>query len=433
MTKPSDTGPARAQSGPLRSDREATPNQLDLFAERGRVTARLAAEPTAAPAAAPVATLSDDDLLESIQKTEPSNIEAVCSEIVSRSLEAAVALGLLRRRGRPAAALRRARAVSVDGGHRGDHGGLGRRRDRVFWPVRAPPAAPVTTRPRQGGLHADVHRALVRLLQKLLVCAQDRVNRLAFTLGERIELHHRVKLPDESIVFGHPRGKVARVALDQVIPAPERLDASLALLRPDRVVVVQQGVEALAARGLKVRIVDEFPESVHPWPVGFDALGMEGVGGPVRVPADSKPVVVVVRPHALETVPDELEAPACLGEPAAVVVSCGAHRFGETGGLCVREVRGKPTCVGGEVVALREGCLERRVVTRVPLEVAPDGVGRVQRLGGVAPGRGPGRVEAILVQPLPHIGRGPAPMRLLRPTGVMGVVVGDDGGDTVFE
>lgn len=97
MTKPSDTGPARAQSGPLRSDREATPNQLDLFAERGRVTARLAAEPTAAPAAAPVATLSDDDLLESIQKTGPSNIEAVCSEIIARSLEAAALEALWRR------------------------------------------------------------------------------------------------------------------------------------------------------------------------------------------------------------------------------------------------------------------------------------------------------------------------------------------------
>ena len=90
MTKPSDTGPAPPQSGPLRSDREATPNQLDLFAERGRVIARRVPEPMAPPAAAPVERLSDDDLLESIQKAGPSNIEAVCSEIVSRSLEAAV-------------------------------------------------------------------------------------------------------------------------------------------------------------------------------------------------------------------------------------------------------------------------------------------------------------------------------------------------------
>ena len=99
MLKPSDTGPAPPQSGPLGSDREATPDQLDLFAERGRVIAGRVPEPMASPAAAPVETLSDDDLLESIQNAGPSNIEAVCSEIVSRSLEAAVpALDALWRR-----------------------------------------------------------------------------------------------------------------------------------------------------------------------------------------------------------------------------------------------------------------------------------------------------------------------------------------------
>ena len=97
--KPSDTGPTPPQSGPLRSDREAMPNQLDLFAERGRVISRRAPEPMAPPAAAPVETLSDDDLFESIQKAGPSSIEAVCSEVVSRSLEAAVpALDALWRR-----------------------------------------------------------------------------------------------------------------------------------------------------------------------------------------------------------------------------------------------------------------------------------------------------------------------------------------------
>ena len=90
MMKPSDTGPAPPQSGPLRSDREATPNQLDLFAERGRVIARRVPEPMVTPAATPVEALSDDDLLESIQKAGPLNINAVCSEIVSRSLKAAV-------------------------------------------------------------------------------------------------------------------------------------------------------------------------------------------------------------------------------------------------------------------------------------------------------------------------------------------------------
>ncbi len=90
MTKPSDTGPALPQSGSSPSDREATPHQLDLFAERGRVMAHRVPEPMASPAAAPVETLSDDDLLESIEKAGPSNIEAVCSEVVSRSLEAAI-------------------------------------------------------------------------------------------------------------------------------------------------------------------------------------------------------------------------------------------------------------------------------------------------------------------------------------------------------
>ncbi len=90
MTKRSDTGPAPPHSGPSRPDREATPSQPDLFAERGTVRARRVPEPMASPAAAPVETLSDDDLLESAEKAGPSNIEAVCSEIVSRSLEAAV-------------------------------------------------------------------------------------------------------------------------------------------------------------------------------------------------------------------------------------------------------------------------------------------------------------------------------------------------------
>ena len=90
MMKPLDTGPAPPQSGPLRSDREAAPNQLDLFAERGRVIVRRVPEPMVTPAATPVEAHSDDELLESIQKAGPSNIEAVCSEIVSRSLKAAV-------------------------------------------------------------------------------------------------------------------------------------------------------------------------------------------------------------------------------------------------------------------------------------------------------------------------------------------------------
>ena len=90
MIEPSDTGPAPPQSSALRSDREAVPSQLDLFAGRGRVIPRLVPDAMVPPAAAPVETLSDDDLLESVPKAGPSNIEAVCSEIVSRCLAAAV-------------------------------------------------------------------------------------------------------------------------------------------------------------------------------------------------------------------------------------------------------------------------------------------------------------------------------------------------------
>ena len=88
--KPSDTGPAPPQHGPVHSDPEAEPSQLDLFAERGRVMPHHVPELMARSAATPAETLSDDDLLESVPSAGPSNIEAVCSEIVSRSLEAAV-------------------------------------------------------------------------------------------------------------------------------------------------------------------------------------------------------------------------------------------------------------------------------------------------------------------------------------------------------
>ena len=88
--KPSDTGPASPQPSPLRSDREAAPNQLDLFAERGRVTPRHVPKPMASSAATPVETLTDDELLELVPKAGPSNVEALCSRLVALSLEAAV-------------------------------------------------------------------------------------------------------------------------------------------------------------------------------------------------------------------------------------------------------------------------------------------------------------------------------------------------------
>ena len=83
-----------SSGNPARPDREAAQRQLDLFAERGGVEPRqspqtAASSPAPAPALA-VDALSDDDLLELIPNAGPSNVEAVCSEVVSRSLQAAV-------------------------------------------------------------------------------------------------------------------------------------------------------------------------------------------------------------------------------------------------------------------------------------------------------------------------------------------------------
>ena len=87
--KPSDTGPASPQPSLLRSGREAAPSQLDLFAERGRVTLRHVPKPMAS-SAVEVETLTADELLELVPKAGPSNVEALCSRLVALSLEAAV-------------------------------------------------------------------------------------------------------------------------------------------------------------------------------------------------------------------------------------------------------------------------------------------------------------------------------------------------------
>ena len=96
--KPSEVGCAPPESGPVRSDREAASNQPDLFAERGVVTRQHAPKPMASSAPKPVERLTDDELLERVPNAGPSNVEAVCSDLVVRSLPAAVpaleALGL---------------------------------------------------------------------------------------------------------------------------------------------------------------------------------------------------------------------------------------------------------------------------------------------------------------------------------------------------
>ena len=89
--KPPGAGPASPRPNPARSDREASRRQLDLFAERGGVEPRHSPQAAVSSAPAPaVDTLSDDDLVELIPNAGPSDVEAVCSEVVSRSLEAAV-------------------------------------------------------------------------------------------------------------------------------------------------------------------------------------------------------------------------------------------------------------------------------------------------------------------------------------------------------
>ena len=89
--KRSETGSDPAQPRVPRTDQETAQRQLDLFAERGRVEPRPSPQTAASSAPVPaVDTLSDDDLLELIPNAGPSNVETVCSEVVSRSLQEAV-------------------------------------------------------------------------------------------------------------------------------------------------------------------------------------------------------------------------------------------------------------------------------------------------------------------------------------------------------
>ena len=89
---PSDTGSTPLQSGSARSDREAVPDQLDLFAERGAVTVpvRHTQNPLPSNPETSVERLTDDELLERTPNAGPSDVYAICTEIVSRSLEGAV-------------------------------------------------------------------------------------------------------------------------------------------------------------------------------------------------------------------------------------------------------------------------------------------------------------------------------------------------------
>ena len=89
--KPSHIRAAPPQTSSPQWDREALPGQLDLFADRGRVTPGHSPKPMGPLAAVPaVETLTDEELLELIPEAGPSNVEAVCSQLVSRSVDAAV-------------------------------------------------------------------------------------------------------------------------------------------------------------------------------------------------------------------------------------------------------------------------------------------------------------------------------------------------------
>ena len=89
--KRTEAGSDPAQPSAPRADLETAQRQLDLFAERGGVEPRRSPQSAASSAPAPaVDTLSDEDLLELIPNAGPSNVETVCSEVVSRSLQAAV-------------------------------------------------------------------------------------------------------------------------------------------------------------------------------------------------------------------------------------------------------------------------------------------------------------------------------------------------------
>ena len=87
---PSDTGSTPLRTGSPRSEREVVPGQLDLFAERGAVMPRHTQNPLPSTPATPVERLTDDVLLERIRNAGPSDVDALCTEIVSRSLHAAV-------------------------------------------------------------------------------------------------------------------------------------------------------------------------------------------------------------------------------------------------------------------------------------------------------------------------------------------------------
>ena len=72
------------------NDRAAQPGQFDLFDPDSRSAVDRAAGPRSAQPLPAAASLADDELIERLPRSELSTSEALCAEVVSRSLETAV-------------------------------------------------------------------------------------------------------------------------------------------------------------------------------------------------------------------------------------------------------------------------------------------------------------------------------------------------------
>ena len=137
--KPSHIRPAPPQTRPPQSDREAPPSQLDLFADRGRVTPCHSPKPLGSLAA--VSAEYSRRLrvrVADAHRRGAARIGPGGGTVECRGSLFAAPLSLS---GDGGSGARRTRATSVNGSHRGDHGDLGRRCDRSSRPVRASQSA----------------------------------------------------------------------------------------------------------------------------------------------------------------------------------------------------------------------------------------------------------------------------------------------------